>query len=366
MTFRGARDWIKLGLAATVEATGVGAVARALRTAAAGPHIHLLGYHRVVDRIDADGPVNPALCITTEAFRLQMEQLRERFIVLPLEYAMRAVAGEIELAHDAVAVTFDDGYRDVLLRAEPILRELGIPAAVFVPSGFADAGGRARRLPHDRLYAAVWAAARASRTFAAAEPADAVDELIREQPAAALERLIGQLEAAFGAVPLDDGGEVLAPAELRLLADRGWEIGAHTVRHAVLTHESPTTMRRELAACKADLERWSGRACRYFAYCNGYHSPSLVAELRRAGFEGAVTTCDRPNRVGDGDPFRVGRKVLWEGHVRGPDGRISPALSAAHLHDLFGALGLTTPVDGAVAPAQNLEPSQPTEVELAY
>lgn len=390
------RDWIKLGLAAAVEGSGLGVVGRTLRVAAAGARIHVLGYHRVVDAIDYDGPVNPSLCITADTFRRQMEQLRERFVILPLSYVVRASAGELELPHDAAAVTFDDGYRDVLLRADPILRALDIPATVFVPTGFAAAEGRAKLLPHDRLYAGLWAAqkagrglsglgdsetallfARADRVLAAAGPAGVVDDLIDSAPAATIAAVIDVLETTFGAAPLDDGAEVLSPAEVRALADRGWEIGAHTIGHVVLTHEPSAEQRRQLAEPKATLEAWSGRPCRFFAYCNGFHSPSLVAELRRAGYEGAVTTCDRPNPTRAGDPFRITRKVLWEGHARGPSGRFSPLLSAAHLHDTFGALGLTDPVDGEVAepghayaqPEQqqpsNLDP-QPTEVELAY
>ena len=111
------------------------------------------------------------------------------------------VAGEIDLPHDAAAVTFDDGYRDVLLRADPILRELGIPATVFVPTGFAEATGRDQLLPHDRLYAAAWAAersgrglagfgdtetalilARADRVLAQVGPAGVVEDLDRRRP----------------------------------------------------------------------------------------------------------------------------------------------------------------------------------------
>ncbi|MGZ3426729.1 MAG: polysaccharide deacetylase family protein, partial [Polyangia bacterium] len=299
-------------------------------------------------------------------------------------YVVRAVAGEISIPHDAAAVTFDDGYRDVLLRADPILRELAIPATVFIPTGFAQAAGSARILPHDRLYAGAWAARKSGRGFAdvgdsetalllsGAErvlathgPAGVVEDLIGAAPAATLARIIDQLEAAFGPPPLDEGARVLAPAEVRTLADRGWEIGGHTVGHVVLTHESPEEQRRQLVSSKAALESWSGQPCRYFAYCNGYHSPSLVRELRRAGYEGAVTTCDRPNPSTGGDPFRITRKVLWEAHARGPSGAFSPSLSAAHLHDTFGTLGLTTPVDGEVADG-DYDHSHVTEVELAY
>jgi len=382
-------DWVKLGLATAVEGSGLGAAGRAIRTFAAGARVHVLGYHRVVDRLDLDGPLNPSSCITTEAFRRQMEQLRQRFILLPFSYVVRAVAGEIQLPRDAAAITFDDGYRDVLLRAHPILADLGIPATLFVPTGFVGAEGRQRLLPHDRLYAAVWAAqkagqaltglgdsettlllARADRVLRHQGPYGVVEDLIRSAPAAMLARIIDTLEAACGAPPLDEGAAVLAPDEVRALADADWELGAHTIGHVVLTHESPAETRRQLAESKAALERWTGRPCRYFAYCNGYHSPPLVAELRRTGYEGAVTTCDRPNLISGGDPFRITRKVLWEGHVRGPSGEFAPSLSQAHLHDLFGALGLTRPVDGAVASPErsprDRDLLQPKEVELAH
>jgi peptidoglycan/xylan/chitin deacetylase (PgdA/CDA1 family) len=414
------RDWIKLGLATAFERSGLHAGYRALRTYAAGARIHVLGYHRVVDAIDWDAPVNPSLCITSAAFRRQMEQLREHFLVLPLSYVVRALAGEIELPQDAVAVTFDDGYRDVIMRAHPILRELEIPATVFVPTGFAAAAGLERFLPHDRLYAALWTLrqrrlslprvleddhptrsdfevlsspthraaaappdlppanlvvlddaddgsarhaaagnaptpellAEVDRILAAAGPAAAVDAIIHAIPAATLAGVIATLEARLSSAPLDRDAAVLSPAEVRTLADAGWEIGAHTIGHVVLTHEPLAEVRRQLVGSKQDLEQWSGRPCRYFAYCNGMHGATLVDELRRAGYEAAVTTWDRPNVAGTSDVFHIARKVLWEGHTRGPHGGFSSALSAAHLHDLFGLLRLTAPRDGTVAPQE--------------
>jgi peptidoglycan/xylan/chitin deacetylase (PgdA/CDA1 family) len=547
------RDWVKLGLATTLERSGLFATYRTLRTYTTGPRIHVIGYHRVVDAVAWDGPVNPSLCISTEALRRQMQQLRERFVVLPLSYVVRALTGEIAIPHDAVCVTFDDGYRDVIVRAHNILRELEIPATVFVPTGFAGASGPERFLPHDRLYAALSTARRqglalaelaaditrpgrdespagapvtpfprvinaaipfvsdgevpaasrdgsdvpqlhsgdgsiapqlhpgngsdlpqlhpgddsdvlrlrpsgdsdvppvrpsessdkptspsdgnapslrpgdgsaapplrpgdgsaapplrssdgnrsapvASQDVATAEllarvdstlfregPAAAAEAMIRDASAATLARAIAALEARLGPPRLDPGAAVLTPDEVRTLAESGWEIGAHTIDHVVLTHEPLPEVRRQLLASKHDLERWSGRPCRFFAYCNGFHNPALVEELRRAGYEGAVTTWDRPNIAGLSDPFRISRKVLWEAHARGPHGRFSPSLSAAHLHDLFGLLGLTAPLDGFMEQAHNKivqlhnnerttpddgaqthDDPEPTEVELAY
>jgi peptidoglycan/xylan/chitin deacetylase (PgdA/CDA1 family) len=359
------RTWLKASIAGVVEGTPLGHYYRALRTRTKGAQIHVLGYHRIVDAIDRDAPLNASLCMTTAAFARQMQQLREHLEVLPLATAMQAVAGKVSLLRDAATVTFDDGYRDLYLRAAPILAELGIPATAFVPTGFADGQ---RYLPHDRLYAALWATrrrrlgltdlplapevasprllTRAAELLARGDATTAVGELIHHLPMAALAQLTAALEARVGPPALDEGAQVLSPGEVRALGDAGWEIGGHTIGHVVLTHEPLAEVSRQLIDSKAELERWSGQPCRYFAYCNGLYDASVIAELRRAGYEGAVTTHDRPNQVGATHPFRLARKVLWEEHVRGISGRFSRTLSAAQLHDLFGLLRLTHPVDG--------------------
>jgi peptidoglycan/xylan/chitin deacetylase (PgdA/CDA1 family) len=310
---------------------------RRMRSARGNACIHVLGYHRVVERIADGGPMAPSLCISVDTFRRQMEQVKRNFRVLSLQEALDAIDGKLTLDRDACAVTFDDGYRDLYLRAAPILAELNVPAAVFIPSGYL---GSTRYLTHDRLYAALWKLRRGN-------PSPLVDALIARLPGSELLRVAEALEArGGGALRLDDGARVLDDTELRSLAARGWEVGAHTIDHVVLTHED--TFDEQLRRPKADLEAITGQPCRYFAYCNGYHSPPLVQALKTHGYQGAITTCDRPNRRGD-DRFRVGRKVLWEGHARGALGGWSSSISAANLHDLFGALGLTRPVDGEVA-----------------
>jgi len=42
----------------------------------------VIGYHRVVDEIVDDGPLSPSLCISTDSFRRQMEQVQRQFQVL--------------------------------------------------------------------------------------------------------------------------------------------------------------------------------------------------------------------------------------------------------------------------------------------
>jgi peptidoglycan/xylan/chitin deacetylase (PgdA/CDA1 family) len=324
--------------AAAVALVGAYQHIRRRRSARGQAQIHILGYHRVVDRVFEDRPILPSLCVSADTFRRQMEQVKRTFRVLSLADAVRAVTGELQLDRDACTITFDDGYRDLYLRAAPILADLAMPATVFVPTGFV---GSQRHLTHDRLYAALWKLHRGNLSHL-------VDALIARLPADELLRVTEALEVrGNGALRLDDGARVLDESELRALSAAGWEIGAHTIDHTVLTYESPERAAEQLWRPKADLESITGRPCRFFAWCNGYHSPPLVRALEQHGYRAAVTTCDHPNRRGE-DRFRLGRKVLWEGHARGALGRWSPAISAANLHDLFGALGLTRPTDGEV------------------
>jgi peptidoglycan/xylan/chitin deacetylase (PgdA/CDA1 family) len=352
------RNLVKSTLACGFRYTGLGAALRGARRLAGGPRIHILGYHRVVPSVRERGPSNPALCISVDAFRRQMEQVRAAFTVLPLDLAVAAVRGELSVAGDACAITFDDGYRDVATYAHPVLAALGLPATVFVPTGYV---GATRPLLHDRLYAALWSLLQrraaldpaalgaqlaaplgeALRLLRRAGAGPAVDLLMQRVDPDALEALERELvEASDGPVPLGDELRVLAPDELRALSDHGWEIGAHTVGHLVLRDQPSERVRYELRAPRRELERWTGRRCRFFAYCNGVVDDRLVGAVRAAGYVAAVTTRARPNRLGD-DVFRLSRKVLWEGHTRGATGRWSAALSAAHLHDLFGSCGLT-------------------------
>src|SRR5215831_13651803 len=52
----------------------------------------------------------------------------------------------------------------------------------------------------------------------------------------------------------------LAPGDLRLLASAGFEIGGHTVSHAILTELGPTELTSEITRCKHKLENILGRS----------------------------------------------------------------------------------------------------------
>ncbi|MFL5799993.1 MAG: polysaccharide deacetylase family protein [Actinomycetota bacterium] len=100
--------------------------ATARRTAE--PGLTVLIYHRVGAGMgrEMDMPVR--------TFRGQMEWLSANAAVVGLREGLERLEGG--LRRDLVAITFDDGYRDVYRRAWPVLRDLQLPAALFLATGF--------------------------------------------------------------------------------------------------------------------------------------------------------------------------------------------------------------------------------------
>src|SRR5690349_19511920 len=93
------------------------------------PRFQILGYHKVSpDPHPYFAPVHP------EIFEQHMHFLKSCYNVMGLqEIVARAARGEVP--ERAVAITFDDGYRDNYDYAFPILRKYRFPATIFVATG---------------------------------------------------------------------------------------------------------------------------------------------------------------------------------------------------------------------------------------
>jgi len=79
-------------------------------------------------------------------FRKQMEFLAKNYSLLSLRDACGLLKEKKCLPEKAVAVTFDDGYFDNYTNAYPVLRELNVPATIFLTAGYIDTK---KILPHD-------------------------------------------------------------------------------------------------------------------------------------------------------------------------------------------------------------------------
>jgi peptidoglycan/xylan/chitin deacetylase (PgdA/CDA1 family) len=112
------------------------AVSRVVGALHPGPRagLRVLLYHAVGSHVPHD---TYGMSVTRQAFTDQMRWLREEsgFEIVPLHDGVEALTHGPTRA-TAVAVTFDDGFRDVVTHAAPVLERHAIPFTVFVAGGY--------------------------------------------------------------------------------------------------------------------------------------------------------------------------------------------------------------------------------------
>src|SRR6266511_387797 len=120
----------------------LGPVTRAVTYTRLRPRVPILRFHRVNDD---DDPFLPSL--PTAVFAARMAHIARHYRVMAVE-DLAAALQESRVPKNALAVTFDDGYRDNFTHAAPILKRLGLPATIFLVTGHIDTP---RTLWFDRL-----------------------------------------------------------------------------------------------------------------------------------------------------------------------------------------------------------------------
>jgi len=206
-----------------------------------------------------------------------------------------------------VALTFDDGYRNNLTIAAPLLHALRIPFAVFVSTYYT---GTDERLPGYYLRTALFRSP-ARRLEALGIHFELSGEESREAARVALwrvlktaprkqvETLVKEVVAQIPEGFWEDAGnmfrseKLMSWEDLAALRGLGATIGSHCHHHAILhRNQAAGEAAFQLRRSKQVLEAAFGE-CRYFAYPNGTApdvSPESQLELERNGYELALTT----------------------------------------------------------------------------
>jgi peptidoglycan/xylan/chitin deacetylase (PgdA/CDA1 family) len=99
--------------------------------------VGMLTYHRVVGSVP--GLPRPKYNVTPARLRQQLAGMLDRGVRFwPLRQVLDHVCRGLALPRRTAVVTFDDGYESVYRNAWPILRELRIPATIFLATAFLD------------------------------------------------------------------------------------------------------------------------------------------------------------------------------------------------------------------------------------
>jgi peptidoglycan/xylan/chitin deacetylase (PgdA/CDA1 family) len=308
--------------------------------------LRIVLYHRVDLPGAQDGVLDPSLLSATPAqFAQQMAFLVEHYHLVAIEELLWAIARERPLPPGSVMVTFDDGYRDFLAGAWPVLERLGVPAVLFVVTRhLAEQSGL---FWWDRLYQAV-ARTRCEELDLGAlgryplQPPDqrwlaftrlkATVKALENRRAMAL---VDQIVERLG-VCSDERQTTLTWEELRDLSGRGLTVAPHTRCHPVLSRISPEEARQEIRGSYLDVVEQLGCCWPLFAYPCGHEAdicPGLLALLREAGFRAAMTCIAGHNALRRCDPLLL-RRVSLAPHLSLDEFR----LVLTGVYDMYGAL----------------------------
>ena len=303
------RRLIKLGLLRLLRVLGVFALMRRITA----DRVRILCYHgtwRGSDRFKGD-----TLFMTVQRFRRHLELIRaDGYHVVPLDDAVEGLAGMKALPPACTAITIDDGWFSTFADMWPALREMGIPATLYVDTGSLMSG---KPVPHVMI-----------RYLLAENGGDV--ELHREVIARATPRLGGpplqeRVDAAAEVVSAlgldledlhaDRRFEYMNSDELRAAASEGLDIQLHTRSH-LLAERTADEVEREVRMNRADLAELLDRppeAFRHFCYPSGVHAPTMYEGLRRADVVSATTTV-LGLASASSDPLALPRLIMGEAH----------------------------------------------------
>ena len=225
----------------------------------------ILMYHA----IGADDETASRFILPRRRFERQMRALARRRRVLALDELVALHRTHRLPPPRSVVITFDDGYEDTRILAGPVLARLRLPATLFLVTSLVG-GGK------------VWEG----------------DGELAGRPLASWE-------------------------DVDELREKGFELGAHTRTHPVLTELPRKKLDAEIAGSRADLAQRLGAPPSAFAYPYGKWNLTTAEAARRAGFSSALTVS--AGRNGPATPLHALRRTV----IQGTDSRLRFALGVA-------------------------------------
>lgn len=277
----------------------------------------VLMYHRVLtgDEWRTTGS-HPAMAVTTKTFERQMAQVRRRFVPLTLDQFADRMLRRQPFADGSCLITFDDGWRDTMTNALPVLRRANLPAVVFLPvnlmgsrrpfarEAFAHLLMLSReRVRHDRdrlpqfrtLLAGAGLDGLLDRLLDLpdADAREAAIESVGAAPLdASIETLVARLSEALGirVEQLETPDTFMTWPEVEGLARDGVTFGGHGANHRQLALLQPAAVEEEVRVSKQLLETRARPAVWAFSYPNGSCNDGVARIVRESGYDIAFTT----------------------------------------------------------------------------
>jgi peptidoglycan/xylan/chitin deacetylase (PgdA/CDA1 family)/CelD/BcsL family acetyltransferase involved in cellulose biosynthesis len=278
----------------------------------------ILCYHRV-----GSGGVPLYSGLEPEVFEAQMRFLRKRYRIVSFDTLAEELArgGPPE---QSVAVTFDDGYRDVYSHAFPVLQKYQIPATMYLTAEAIKTNSVAW---YDRIFLALKVAPGDKLDLVLDRPrrfllptsaarlraAEEIISFLRTLPSEKCEQFCANLEKLIPLPAEELADRMLTWQQIQEMQRSGVSFGSHTLTHPAVSRLKPSELVRELCQSKADLEDRLGAEVKDFAYPFGKPADyqNTIETVARSGYRTASTTNWGINTPGV-NPYELRRVSIGE------------------------------------------------------
>lgn len=184
-------------------------------------------------------------------------------------------------------VYFDDGFKDVMEDAVPVLKKYGIPATFFVVTGILDRS--------HLLWTILYREHLTGQGLTEAEQNRIIHD-VKTGTEAERERMMQKYSLADHQYLFD---VFMTWDDIRKLSADGFEIGSHGHSHSRLTECPPSELAREIAYSKERIESETGSKVEAFSFPHGRGDDRIISELEKCGYKYAVSKGKGVNSLAD-------------------------------------------------------------------
>jgi peptidoglycan/xylan/chitin deacetylase (PgdA/CDA1 family) len=266
----------------------------------------ILTLHHVRPPRDAAFQPNRLLEVTPAFLEDVLRSLRRAGVDFVSLDEMHRRLTECDFRRRFMCLTFDDGYRDNLQYALPILKKYDVPFALYVPTSFPDRTGELWWLTLEAVIARQTRVALVMNGEDRRYDCDSVEakyELyehiywwLRRLPSEDdLRAAVRDLASRYGVDPAVFCQDLCMTWQEvgEIASDPLATIGAHTVNHVMLGKSTDEAVRTEMQVSASVIEAALGKRPVHFSYPVGDRKSAGQREFRvaaEAGFKTAVTT----------------------------------------------------------------------------
>lgn len=273
----------------------------------------VLMYHRVTSPEIEGYSLQAGMYVTPDSFKLQMEYLAKKNTVIELDSLVAKVINKESIAANTVAISFDDGWKDNYEYAYPVLKELGLPATIFLATSFINsdktfwsdatpcAVSKMRNTSFDKARITSLAQihelrdANLEALFTCVTCNDSLvqnslEQLIinlKQEPEDTREGFAMGLLAEIGGKEKDS---FLSWEEVREMSNNDIQFGSHTHTHRPLDELSENEITKEIRESKEELLGNQAAVAGTFCYPEGRYSTDSQRILAELGIMASLST----------------------------------------------------------------------------